>query len=44
MDLDKQTGDTIIYYGLESAEVESGGDNDQMIIIDASGNLKEEGQ
>ncbi len=44
MDLDKQTGDIIIFYGLESAESENGTDDDQMIIIDASGNIKEEDQ
>jgi len=44
MDLDQQTGDIIIYYGLESAEAENGGNDDLMMIIDAAGNIKKEDQ
>jgi len=40
MDIDKQTGDIIIYYGLESAEAESSGDVDLLMIFDAAGNIK----
>jgi len=41
MDLDKQTGDIHIYYGLESAESENSGDVDLLMIFDAAGNIKE---
>jgi len=41
MDLEKQTGDILIYYGLESAESENSGDADLLMIFDAAGILKE---
>lgn len=41
MDLEKQTGDILIYYGLESAELENSGDVDLLMIFDAAGILKE---